>query len=502
MGSCKTRSKKGGVKASKRTPDGQFVPSNDPDAIVPHLFSVFTDFQLASASSKFSTVFRATMITSGQDSIRIRSQLTDPVVGRLSQMQMADRPRHVDLGEILTNCCIKVSIISPSGELDKLTPYNGVKKCAVSSEDALKEVTTQSELYQKLLCVNGGVFIPDVISHLHMNANRWNGFIHPLRGQMNPQTLDAIDWIGRQLAYAPGRTIVLNIMELIPGEFKTLSSIPHESHGFKQATLRAAASLVVLEIKGDGKIPCDAHSGNAMARPDGSALQLIDFGRILNLHDAWDVKVLHGCFRRLCTSPSMPQLKEKLCVFLGCTQAEELYNAVDAEIEFLKRNDPECSKLAASGGHAPQNVHRTLMMIALIDFTFNRYKFSSVHLQCATIMRSVYPVPRMFDGIEEFLDNGRLSFAVFLEKHQNPTGIQIQMAENIAEIAAFIQPMISACERMGPPRRHGDKFRLGPDTPRASDEAVEPLMRTHSSHSSHSSHNAGGRRRRTLRRRR
>jgi hypothetical protein len=141
MGSCKTRSKKGqrgGVKASKRTEDGQFVPSIEPDVIVPRLFSSFTDFQVASASSKFSIVFRATMMTSVQDSIRIRSQLTDPAVGRLSQLQMADRPRHVDLGEILTNCCIKVSIISPFGELDELTPYNGVNKRAVRIKDALK----------------------------------------------------------------------------------------------------------------------------------------------------------------------------------------------------------------------------------------------------------------------------------------------------------------------------------------------------------------------------
>jgi hypothetical protein len=222
----------------------------------------------------------------------------------------------------------------------------------------------------------------------------------------------------------------------------------------------------------------------------------------------------------------MPKLKEKLCVFWGCTQAE-LSNAFDAEIEFLKRNDPECSKLAASGD-APQNVHRTLMMIALIDFMFNRYKFASVNLQCATIMRSVYPVPHMFDGIEEFLDNGRLSFAMFLEKHKTRVGAQI--AENIAEIAAFIQPMISACARMGPPRRLGD-FRLGPDTPRASpvddsppakthhaslsaaeesvvaakepsEEAVEPLIRsTIYTHDADDAPSAGGRRRRTLRRR-
>jgi hypothetical protein len=105
-----------------------------------------------------------------------------------------------------------------------------------------------------------------------------------------------------------------------------------------------------------------------------------------------------------------------VCVF-WVARKPTIFNAVDAEIEFLKRNDPECSKLAASGGHAHQNVHRTLMMIALIDFTFNRYRFSSVNLQCATIMRSVYPVPHMFDGIEEFFKTmADYSFAMFLEK--------------------------------------------------------------------------------------
>jgi hypothetical protein len=168
------------------------------------------------------------------------------------------------------------------------------------------------------------------------------------------------------------------------------------------------------------------------------------------------------------------------------------------------------------------------MMIALIDFMLNRYKFASVNLQCATIMRSVYPVPNMFDGIEEFLDNGRLSFAMFLEKHKTRVGAQI--AENIAEIAAFIQPMISACARMGPPRRLGN-FRLAPDTPRASpvddlppskaqnasssaaeelvvaakepsEEAVAPLIRsTIPAHDDAYDISSGGRRRRTLRRR-
>jgi hypothetical protein len=384
--------------------------------------------------------FLANLRMDDSASIHIRSQIEDPELGRLSQMQMADRDQHVKIGTRQTSCCIKVSIV---GSGNYLYNYNGYAKSEMKEYAAGAEARMQSELYRSLMCVNGGVFIPDVITHAFISAKEWTDLIARFRPFIQP-TRDVIAWIDEQLTEDPERRIHLNIMELIPGAFSTVSSLPHGSPQLQQALLRTAASIVVLEAKG-AVVLYDASTGNAVALKDGSAVQLIDFDRALNLRSSHDVKILKNSFKAL---PDW--LNMSLRKFFGSIY---LLQAFDDEIEFLKTHGAECCTLMASSRPhdrtAHNNIHRILMLTALNDFAINEHKYESHVLQCGAIMRQVYPVPHMFDNIENFLKSGRLSLDEFLALYPL---YESQVMQNLQTICGFIEPMITACPRMGPPR--------------------------------------------------
>lgn len=460
MGAQKKRSKKGlaqrgGVKVSIRHAEGTpFVATIDTNLILDHLFKNITDIRVVSVSSGFSMTFLANLRMDDSASIRVRSQIEDPELGRLSQMQMADRDRYVDLGTRQTSCFIKVSIVGSGNYLDS---YKGYAKSEMKENDARTEARMQSELYRSLMCVNGGVFIPDVIIHPCISATEWTDLIARFIPFITQPTRDVIAWIDEQLTEDPGRKIHLNIMELIPGAFSTVSALPHGSPQLQQALLRTAASIVVLEAKG-GTVLYDASTGNAVALQDGSAVQLIDFDRALNLHNSYDVKILREAFKAL---PSW--LNMSLREFFGSIN---LTQAFDAEIEFLKTHGAECCTLMASSRPhdrtAYNNIHRILMLTALIDFTMNKHKYDSDVLQCGTIMRQVYPVPHMFDNIGTFLTSGRLSLDEFIKLHPLQ---QSRIMQNLQTICGFIEPMITACPRMGPQRPGTFRLEDAPDSP-------------------------------------
>jgi hypothetical protein len=467
-----------------------------------HLFQNITYIRVLSVSSGFSMTFLANLRMDDAASIRIRSQIEDPELGRLSQMQMADRDQYVDLGTRQNSVCIKVSIVGSGNYLDS---YKGYAKSAMKEYAARAEARMQSELYRSLMCVNGGVFIPDVIIHPCISAKEWTDLIARFIPFTTQPTRDVIAWIDEQLKEDPERRIHLNIMELIPDAFSTVSALPHGSPQLQQALLRTAASIVVLEAKG-AVVLYDASTGNAVALTDGSAVQLIDFDRALNLRSSHDVKMLRDSFNDL---PSW--LNTSLRKFFGSIY---LLQAFDAEIEFLKTHGAECCTLMASSRlrdrTAYNNIHRILMLTALNDFAINRHKYESHVLQCGAIMRQVYPVPHMFDNIENFLKSGRLSLDEFLALYPLH---ESQVMQNLQTICGFIEPMITACPRMGPPRpgtfrlEDGEnsptrkKQRRASPTPAVAAAVVAVPVEPRRSSRKKRPGGTGGRRRRTRRRR-
>ena len=383
----------GGVKVAMMTKDGKMIPTCDQMAIVREVFDRrLRELYVVNVKSSASVVLGGTL-----SNVMLRNQRG------LSQEDAVDCLQNVAFGDPVVSVVFKISIVDKRRK--NLDPIGGKSKVTVTSDEADREVEMQKTLYEDLSCVNTkGAFIPDVVAHVMMEPGEFTAMIGSLKERIkkpglmqlftNSETYDAFNWIDDQLEEDAGRKVDIIIMELAPGQ--TVASLSD----WRDGSLGTAAAAVVTAVKGHAVLPFDLHPGNTMmqrfypANPFSRMNPiptLIDFGRWWRLPR--DENKLKRIFQELqqrdkLNVASSPITMGNLCHFFGCDVAE-LEEKFQDELDFLKTgNDACCSKL--QGPNALKNTHRTLMMIAFIDFMTNRCEFDFTKCQFRYSMTHVY----------------------------------------------------------------------------------------------------------------
>lgn len=210
----------GGVKVSitfVKTTDNRFVPTTDPDIIIPRLFSNCDTVRLLSTGS---SGFAFGMHLKPDSIIKLRSQTLDDFGTPLSQLDAADRDRLVDKGMSMENFCVKISLVKTDTTNKKHDLYyNGDEKRGVTRKDATEEVENQRNIHEASMCATGvhGVFIPDAISDRIMDPADFNSLVTSLSlSGVAVESQAALKWI-LDNATRHGYHIQVFCMELIGG---------------------------------------------------------------------------------------------------------------------------------------------------------------------------------------------------------------------------------------------------------------------------------------------
>ena len=385
-------SQRGGVKVV-RDENGKIVPTCDQQYIVREAFHRVEMLNLFVFGSSCSIVFKGTL-----SNVMLRSQRG------LSQTDAHDCLENVRKGDPVFDVVFKISIVDD--EVDEherwhfLEPFKGKSKVTITTKDADREVDNQITLYERLSCVNtDGAFVPDVVGHHMMEPTEFANAFKSLNkeSRLSHEAGKAFEWIVGQLRVDEKRKVDIIIMELADGA--PVATLPwiDSRHG----SLGTAACAVVAATKGDGFVPSDLHPSNTVMVPAVSANPiptLIDFGRwwIISRDEPELMSIFQILLKHNLDVPnSSPITLRHLChFFLGnpdefSWNESDLQTAFKAELDFLKTgNDACCFKL--QGINAFKNTHRTLTMIAFIDFLVNRCKNNHDTCQFAHSMEHVY----------------------------------------------------------------------------------------------------------------
>ena len=248
---------------------------------------------------------------------------------------------------------------------------------------------------------------------------------------------DIYNYIITQLA--KGIDVHVILMEMIeynisnsktekPLQFVPLHTLKNirTTHEVQISCCRIAAQLVLVGAAGIATH--DTHDFNAMGTLDGSRTIIIDWGGILSMRDRTDIDNLFDIFSEMCKSSltwsldetanskslfkaihepatnqsilmtMFPSL-EDLCFFFNIPLKRDVTEIAEDRLkkiiieqlvrEFTEAID-QCYK-AISSPPTVKDVHFRLMMIAFIDFMYNRIKLKHPYCQCSEILEVVYP---------------------------------------------------------------------------------------------------------------
>lgn len=252
------------------------------------------------------------------------------------------------------------------------------------------------------------------------------------------------DYVVRQLQHHRDLQVYVILMELIkfkPGQTRTSRNLQvfQPLHRFTEGSrsridfaLRVAAQLTLMAAKGK-VVSHDTHSNNVMGitddtkkYSDGSTMFddsktfVYDLGGAYDMTQQADKKSLNELFSELCRSAMLsshdatvnserlvadmqPDKKtneavllkngiciEELCKFFGVTFTDKQKSIVLLLKSFKKEVDHCITMFNKKSENKPLDVHRRLMMIAFIDFMYNRTQ-EHPYCQCGEILKEVYP---------------------------------------------------------------------------------------------------------------
>jgi hypothetical protein len=263
--------------------------------------------------------------------------------------------------------------------------------------------------------------------------------------------------------------------------FKPLRQLT--SIALEASSIRVAAQMVLAETRGIA--PHDIHEDNAFGTMDGTRTTIIDLGGILDMSNENDVHKLVRCFD-MCDDErykitSIKQDKQNLLELNGMIHMQRIDDPTEQEQDKLRIMDPSLEELclfldvdmtrpenitdkayrqqlknnlvkkfrteiqqcfADFGKEGPtmKNVHFRLMILAFIDFMYNRIALNHPYCQSRQILERVYPVGRVITSI------GSLSifkdFRSFLKGFKLRT---LPSKNNVDKVVANIEEHLRPC---------------------------------------------------------
>jgi hypothetical protein len=418
IGKLKKYQQRGGVKVSIKKTENVFVPTDDPDIIIPHLFSNCDNVRLLSSGS---SGFAFIMHLKPDSTIKLRSQTVDEAGNPLTQLDAADRWRFVNKGLLMENCCVKISLVETT-----TTPFNlslfytndqNDKKSGVSRKEAMDEVETQKKMHRASMSGTGvhGVFIPGVITDKFMIATEFETLARTFTNDTDTKT--ALAWIisaAKHYHY----NIQVFCMELIqpdaPYAFTTfrefMNKAANSATHFPLDTVAVAcktAAAVISTFTKSSFWSYDTHGENIMT--NGISVFLLDFGRIYNIIDS--KSKIDNLLKKMLSDSS---IKAYLPQFFGLAPGisddniKATFNAIynrymDLERSVIIRRFIIDSTVADDIRRVRSNIFEILILFALIDGMTNRYKYKNPGFQCIEYMYFIFRTANTFRSLDLFL---------------------------------------------------------------------------------------------------
>ncbi len=492
--------------------DGLFRATRDSSTILSQLFMNCAGLRLLSDETRTSFVFAMRLRQPPEATIQLRSLVIDNYGNPLSQSSSKHRDRNAESGLLMSECCIKVSLVrkdegsiieSASAPLE----YNGMKKGTEVSKDVMEEAAAQEYMYEASICGTGvaGVFIPDKITNQLISSDVFNEYyssIPPVPEVISPEVRAALEWI---ITTARDRNFHIHVfcMELIGSlgvdggfmsfdEFETQCKVLAPSISYPPDTVAVAckvAAAVLSTFTKSSFWSYDQHKRNIMT--NGPNVYLLDFGRVY--HILRDEDILKRYFEQLLMESMY--VRKPLAAFFGVSDVVNT-DEIRRRFHFIydKYKNPERGIIAqylTLNQAVPDDIYRVssnifelLSFVALTDCLTKIYKYKSTNsLQCSGYMQYVFRTASTFN--KETLPNGNvipgsMKFltqfastldifnAVSLKRGVNLIG---HVLENMTTIAMLLQDALVPCAEMGPPMETGD-VRLPPPVMALSPESL------------------------------
>lgn len=235
------------------------------------------------------------------------------------------------------------------------------------------------------------------------------------------------------------------------------------------SSIRVAAQMVLVGTQGIA--PHDIHEDNAFGVMGGTRTTIIDLGGILDMRDKNDVHKLVRCFnmcdyerykitskeqdeqnlrefnaKRTTENPTeqdilriMDPSLEELCLFLDVDMTrppditdtayrQQLKNKL---VKKFRTEIQQCFVDFGKKGPTMKNVHFRLMILAFIDFMYNRIELNHPYCQSRQILERVYPVGPIFKDFRSFLKGFKLR--------------TLPSQNNVAKVVANIEEHLRPC---------------------------------------------------------
>jgi hypothetical protein len=468
----------GGVKVSVKTTANSFVPTTEPDIIIPRLFSNCDTVRLLSTGS---SGFAFGMHLKPDSIIKLRSQTLDDFGTPLSQAHAADRDRFVDKGMSMENFCGKISLVETYKTSNYDLNYNGGEKRGVTREDATEEVENQRRIHEASMCATGvhGVFIPDAISHSIMDPTKFKLLVSSLSG-VAPESREALEWILKN-AVSYGYYIQVFCMELIGGNgvggvvaggpvftsfraFCDAAMAAAAAPPFPRAADEVACKIAAAVISTFTKSSFwsfDSHANNIMT--NGDIVFLLDLGRVYNIINS--KPKIHRLLEKMLRKHTH---KANLVQFFGLLPGvsdDDVRAAFDAI--YNRYTDIDRSTIAALFTIDPtvaddivrvrSNIFEILALFALIDGITNVFEYKTTGFQCVEYMHRIFHTRSTFISLEDFLRQCSSTLDGFeVVCNTRTAGFIIgPVISNLDAIAHLLQGALVPCAAMGHPRQMG-----------------------------------------------
>ena len=305
--------------------------------------------------------------------------------------------------------CVKLSLVNYKGVGEY--KYNAHKKSAMSMSEAWHEPICQKHIFKELNSI-----VPDVIAHSIMDKKEFIenfGRLFPAAEAAKSAEAKAAEAKAAEAVHVV-QTLPQDILNFI-NDAKSITHVnvilmelfdermfvpiyklrPDNPDVFKKANIRMAAQLAtILLVLHIGLY--DAHTNNGFSTLTGDRGVIIDLGK----YDDWalfrnPVEYIEDWCR------DFPVLIKPFRVFFELKPLEDedpedddrVMRAFHTNIEFIKNFDVCRQKFTI------EIVHRTLMMLALMDF----FNWGLRYIQCLHVIQSVYPDTK-FLNFESFLN--------------------------------------------------------------------------------------------------
>jgi len=290
--------------------------------------------------------------------------------------------------------CMKISFVNKTTSVVTFTHTTtvedeDVEKRVINEKVLEKEVTNQKKLYDSFVL---SPFVPRVFAASVFTNKEFNDIISSLQQKQvfSANADKTMMSILRHLHANKSWNVHIFLMEYMDEKYKTLdersftmSLMGSETKTFDPTNIRTGylhmAANIACAASSVGLILYDAHNRNGLSDSQGTDVRLIDVGDAFDLHNDDDTSKLQRMFNTMLSkiSENSKELLPSLCSFFDVDEPSKLPERFYDNLRF--------SDFRTQVDVSIQDIHRTLIMIAFIDFMMNtpdRDSYSSRHSNC------------------------------------------------------------------------------------------------------------------------